>query len=192
MFVVLENLSRREVVKRYVEYDARKKGTLMPADIDEWDWNDPNAIDEKLELNTFKPGVIAGFRQWDLVQLSRDDLLQCAIVNSIEEFAGLQVLGCLFLHPKFKDWKPVCPKSWYESLETGKPFPPEWAMILRPAVSSESPAKWYIEDGSGRAICFLRRLMRHEDDKSLAYGYLGKNPDHSSKFMQCHFRELLK
>ena len=35
-------------------------------------------------------------------------------------------------------------------------------MILRPAVKAESPAKWYVEDGSGRAVCFFRRLIAHK------------------------------
>ncbi len=192
MIIDPENLSRREIIEYYIEYDAKKKNIPLPSDIDKWDWNNPNDIDEKLKSNGFKYGVITGYRQWNLVQLSTHDLFNCAIVNSVEEFAGLsQTLGKLVSHHEFYDRRPDRTTDWYKRLEDGEPFHREWAMILRPTVSSEYPAKWYIEDGSGRAICFLRRLIQQKDEKSLAYGYLGKDPDHTSEFMNHHFRELL-
>jgi hypothetical protein len=182
--------SRRELIRYYVEYDVKKKNILSPVDIDEWDWNDPNAIDEKLRSNGFKYGVVSGFKQWHLVQLSRRDLLWCAIVDHI--FPGeSQVLDCLVSLSAFKNWRPDRPTEWYERLEAELPFPLEWAIILRPTVPNEYPAKWYIEDGSGRAICFLRRLIRQQDNENFAYGYLGDEPDDKSEFMKQHFRELL-
>ena len=59
-------------------------------------------------------------------------------------------------------------------------------MILRPSVKSEYPAKWYIEDGSGRALCLCRRMLRHAEPWRVAYGYLGVIPDEKSNFMRSH------
>jgi hypothetical protein len=102
-----------------------------------------------------------------------------------------RVLNKLIHYPEFQKWKPNRPTEWYEWLENGKPFPNEWPLILRPAVRSEALAKWYIEGGSGRALCFLRRLCNHPEENGTAKGYLGAEPDFGSDFMQQYFRELL-
>jgi hypothetical protein len=83
------------------------------------------------------------------------------------------VLGELGGLPQFAIWQPDHPKEWFEYLDRGGNYPPEWPLILRPAVTSERPAECYIEDGSGRAICFFRRLFRTRDYTSRAYGHVG-------------------
>jgi hypothetical protein len=64
-------------------------------------------------------------------------------------------------------------------------------MLLRPAVSQEFPARWYIEDGSGRAVAFVANQHIFDPSHPLAIGYLGRKPDPQSTFMQEKFRELL-
>ena len=169
----------------YVKYDADKKHIPPPSNMENWDWNDPNALDQELQNNSFKHGAISGFKQWDLLQLSKADLFQGAIVSHIFP-SEPQKLGLLVSRPVFQQWRPNGNPEWFAPLDGGQPFPTEWAMILRPAVSSENPAEWYIEDGSGRAICFLRRLMRESDCTHCAYGYLGKSPDPKSQFIRSH------
>jgi len=63
-------------------------------------------------------------------------------------------------------------------------------MLRRPAVSGESPACWYIEDGSGRAIAFVKNRHIFHASQTLAIGYLGWVPDTQSSFMQETFPEL--
>lgn len=192
MIVEPLRLSRRELIEAYLKYEASKpkKNLAAPPDIDEWDWTNPNVIDKKLESNRFKYGIISGFKCWQHVTLFREDLLKCAIVNHI--FPGKsQVLSNLVSLPDFWSWRPDRQTEWYDRLNGGGHFSREWAVILRPAVSSERPAVWYIEDGGGRTVCFLRRLIRESDQTSVATGYLGEDPDSSSKFMARHFRELL-
>ena len=192
MIVEPQRLSRRELIEAYLKYEAPKpkKNLAAPSDIDEWDWTNPNAIDQKLESNRFKYGIISGFKWWQRVALFREDLLKCAIVNDI--FPGKsQVLSNLVSLPDFWSWRPDRQAEWYDRLNGGGPFSREWALILRAAVSSECPAVWYIEDGGGRAVCFLRRLIRENDQTSVACGYLGEDPDSSSEFMTSRYLELL-
>jgi hypothetical protein len=64
-------------------------------------------------------------------------------------------------------------------------------MILRPAVFSENPARWYLEDGSGRAAAIVANAGKYPTDQSVAFGYLGMRPDPRSRFMQTRFPSLL-
>jgi hypothetical protein len=194
----MKYLNRKDVITAYVNYDARKKNNPIPKNLADWPWSDPNALDFELSrCKLFKHGIITGYKTWQEVQLSRLDLLNCAVVNDMfRDFHSPsehlpRVLNKLIHHPVFRQWKPDRPTEWYEWLESGKPFPDDWPLILRPAVRSEAPAKWYIEDGSGRAVCFLRRLCNHPEENGTAVGYLGVEPDFGSKFMQQRFRELL-
>ena len=195
--VSMKYLTRKDVITAYVNYDARKKNNAIPKNLADWPWSDPNALDFELIRNKFKHGIIAGYKTWQAVQLSRHDLLNCAVVNHM--FRDFQspsehlprVLRQLIHHPVLRQWKPNKATEWYEWLESGKAFPDDWPLILRPTVSSEAAAKYYIEDGSGRAVCFLRRLCNHPEESGAAMGYLGIEPDFGSNFMQQHFRELL-
>lgn len=153
MIVERQKLSRRELIEAYLKYEASKpkKNLAAPSDIDEWDWTNPNVIDQKLESNRFKYGIISGFKCWQHVTLFRDDLLKCAIVNHI--FPGKsQVLLNLVSLPDFRSWRPDRQTEWYDRLNGGGHFSREWALILRPAVSSERPAVWYIEDGGDSVL----------------------------------------
>lgn len=190
MIVEPQKLSRREFIERYLKYEAQKKNLPLPSDINEWDWTSPDSIDQKLRSGGFKFGIISGFKHWQHLTLFKEDLLKCAIVNHIFPYEQ-QVLSHLVSRSTFQSWTPDRQTEWYDRLNGGGPFSREWALILRPAVSSERPAVWYIEDGGGRAVCFLRRLIRESDQTSVATGYLGEDPDSSSKFMAQHFRELL-
>ena len=181
-----EQLSRKEMVEWYINYDTRKKGKEFPEDINLWNWEDPNDLDTHLREAGFKFGVITGYRNWDLVGISFEDLENCAIVNHIFP-SKVQRLGDLAKLPEFEVWKPLYKAEWFSALDAGKPFPVEWALLLRESGVSEKKTKWYIEDGSGRAITFFRSMIRSGDHSKNAYGYLGANLDHSSNFMKEHF-----
>jgi hypothetical protein len=56
-------------------------------------------------------------------------------------------------------------------------------MIIRPSVKSEAPAKWYIEDGSGRALALLQRVLRNGEMYRTSWSYVGLEPDMRSSFI---------
>jgi len=101
-------LNRKDVITAYVNYDARKKNNPIPKDLADWPWSDPNALDFEFSRHEFKPGIITGYKIWRAVQLSRLDLLNCAVVNHI--FCDFQspsehlprVLSKLIHHPVFR------------------------------------------------------------------------------------------
>ncbi len=191
MRVIEPNIDRKVVVEFYVDYEARKK-KVSPPDLTGCNWNDPNDIDCRLKAaKDYKHGIISGYKLWNLVEFKLDDLLQSAIVNHIFPCRS-QVLGKLVNEEDFKKWKPKGKPEWYDHLESGLCFKREWAMVLRPAVSAENPAKWYIEDGSGRAICFTRRLLNNNDYQSSAFGYLGIEVDRKSTFINNEIPDLLR
>jgi hypothetical protein len=181
--VVKGGISRREVITFYVGYDCRKKQRAEVASLDSWPWDNPDGLDECLRSCGLKPGVLAAYHQWWLVQLDLIDLLDCAIVNSI--FHGHpQVLSQLIDRGLLETAMPRGTPEWWEPLSSGHDFPPEWALILRPAVASERPAKWYLEDGSGRALALLRRILTHQEPWRTAWGYLGVIPDEHAGFIR--------
>jgi hypothetical protein len=186
-----ELVTRRAVFEQYVQYDARKKNMAVPGGMNEWDWSSADDLDRRLEAAKFKHGIIAGYTFWKPVELDYRDLSKCAIFNRI--FQSLpRVLGQLAGLPQFETWKPDRRTEWFERLDELGDYPREWPLILRPTVSIELPAEWYVEDGSGRAICFFRRLSRSADYTSRAYGYRGVHPDPHSTFMRTKFAELLR
>ncbi len=184
-----ELITRRAVIEEYVGYDARKKKLAVPNDMADWDWSSADDLDRRLELAKFKPGIIAGYTGWRRFLLDYRDLAHCAICTGIIP-GTVRVLGRLSLSD-LEHWKPDRTVEWFEQLDRGAEYLCEWPLILRPAVKAEHPAKWYVEDGSGRAICFFRGLFRSEDYTSRAFGYLGVQPDQNSTFMRKHFKELL-
>ena len=184
-------LTRQQLVRRYVNYDCTKKSRPVP-DLDGWDWSSPDALDERLRSNGLKYGIITGYRAWELQRFGRDDLGACAIVSGIREFADKpRVLSLLRPHDEFEAWKPDRVTSWFATLDSGGAIDDDSALLIRPATRGERPARWYIEDGSGRAICFYRRLMRTPDSLDRAAVLLAREPDPSSTFMRERFAELL-
>lgn len=182
-------LSRRFVIQNYIHYDAKKKGGAIPSDLDTWDWSCADAIDLQLSQAGFKDGILAGYREWKRVQLTRAGLAQCAVEASIFPRSP-RALGQLEIDTLFA-WKPTVSREWFEHLNGGGDYPTAWPLILRPAIASERPAKWYVEDGSGRAICFFRALLRLDNAEKCAFGYLGVTPDPTSTFMRETFPELI-
>lgn len=188
-------VSRKELITSYLERERRGKGREVPAPLGGCNFFDEataDEIDRLFEMYGYKPGVIAGFKQWDFVRLSRDEVLGCAIVDHIFPGRG-QVLGKLLAD--VRDWRPPVgkpPPNWYEHLTGGGEITPELALILRPAVESErrQGAEWYIEDGSGRAVCYVQRMLRDGVART-AHAYLGREADINSSFVRRKLSELL-
>jgi hypothetical protein len=184
-------IPRRDLIILYVHYDARKKGRPVPVDIDSWNWSSADALDENLRANRLKNGIVAGYTKWRPIELRRHELARCALVSGILPPTLPRVLGSLKLH-EIEQWSPDRSTEWYAPLERGEPYPRDWPLILRPAVVAERPAEWYVEDGSGRALCLYRRLVRNPADKATAPGFLGAIPDPSRTFMRNRFPQLLQ
>jgi hypothetical protein len=67
-------VTREEVIRAYAKYDRRKKAeSILPSDIDEWPWDDPGELDSKLRANGLKSGVLAAYRDLQLVEFSLPD-----------------------------------------------------------------------------------------------------------------------
>lgn len=187
-------MDRRAVIDEYVRYDSSKKGIPLP-DTSIWDWTSADAIDSALEAAHYKCGIPAGFTEWERVSLTIDDLRECAVVASISSELGCEArdLGTLAAEGRLVAWKPRNPPPpWLSSLEAGTPLSEREPFLLRPAVLSEAPAKWYLEDGSGRATTIISNAERFDPDVLVAYGFLGTVPDPSSGFMSSQFAELLR
>jgi hypothetical protein len=181
--VIDAGVSRRDVIAFYVEYDRRKKGQPSLRDLATWPWDNLEALDQKLRDNGLKAGVLPAYRSWWLVELDLSDLLDCAIVNHIFPDRP-QALGLLVGQGSIETWAPPDRPEWWEPLSSGLNLPREWALILRPSVSSERPAKWYLEDGSGRALALVQRMLRSGEPWRTAFAYLGIVPDESSSFIR--------
>ena len=183
---LIRECSRQELINFYLNRE-KEKASNLEFNLGNLDWDDPNTIDAFLRRYGLKAGVISGFKKWDYAKLYRKDILECAIVNQI--FPGKsQKLSDLVNTQEFRDWKPDRDTSWYSELSSGNStrYPEKWALILRLALPSENGARWYVEDGSGRAICFLKRLVRDSDDHGFAYAYIGKEPDSKSDWLRRH------
>jgi hypothetical protein len=186
-------VTRRDVIESYAKYDYHKKHPdLTLPDFDEWDWSSANAIDNRMSGSNLKVGVPAGFKLWDEVLLTLDDLRQCAVHNVINEKLGtrMRMLGDLDARGFLEEWQPPSERAWHLNIASGK-IPDEGGpFLLRPAVQSEFLAKWYVEDGSGRATAFVKYGSRFDPSGVLATAFLGSIIDPRSKFMLEHFPEL--
>lgn len=180
-----EDIERRTVIEAYARYDCPKKGLPTP-DFAAWDWSEADSIDRAMKSAHLKIGVPAGYLLWDEVEITMSDLLESAVDVGI--FPGQRrMLG--FIKP---DQLARCrPGQWHGWITQGRTFDEDAPMLLRPAVSGESPASWYIEDGSGRAITFVANQHLFDPSQTLAIGFLGRKPDPRSLFMQQNYRELL-
>jgi hypothetical protein len=190
MRTIREDISRKEVITFYVEYDRRKKKQDLNINLTAWLWNNPKELDNKLRENKLKPGVLSAYKSWWLVELDYKDILDCAIVDHIFP-DNPQTLGILKDQGVIKTWTPKSQCEWWKPLSSGSNLPCEWALILRLALESEHPAKWYIEDGSGRALTLVQRVIRNGDESLKACAYLGIVPDERSSFIQSR-PELLR
>jgi hypothetical protein len=189
MKILQPDVDRKNLIDFYLRTDNEKKNKTMPADYGSLNWNDPNALDRWLQQHGYKSGILSGYKRWAHVQLSKDDLMDTAIANHI--FIGQpQRLGDLVDTESFQKWAPPQKpyRSWYEPLSRGE-NPKDLEIILRPAVSSEG-SKYYVEDGSGRSICYLRSIHNFRLDSEMC-AYIGTEPDPQSIFMQQR-PELLK
>ncbi len=182
---LLRRCHREEVTRFCVEYDRRKKGQPALSDLDSWAWHDARGLESKLREHDLKPDVLPAYTSWWFIELSVADLLECAIVNHI--FPGHpQQLSLLLLRGLVDSWQPDGTPEWHSPLQQGESFPPEWALLLRPSVKDERPAKWYVDDGSGRALSLLQRILRHSESWRVAFAYLGWLPDEKAAFIQSH------
>lgn len=179
-----DNVTREEVIRFYAGYDRRKKGQHLPlSDMDAWPWDDPRGLDLKLEANGLKHGVLAAYRTWGLVEFGVTDLLECAVYNGI--FRGEpQALSQLILRGKLDGWSPDRDTDWWQPIREGSVLGVDSALIARPSVRSEEPARWYFEDGSGRALALLQRILRYSDVGRTCWVYLGREPDQRSIFIR--------
>lgn len=178
----LKTIDRKELIDLYLKGEAEKKNKLIPQDYDCLNWDNSNDLDTWLKKYCYKFGVISGFKQWAYVKLDKNDLLNCAIVNSI--FSGMsQRLGDLVGTKEFKEWEPNEKRDWYEPLSRGC-FQEKYAVIMRPACESEikQGAKYYVEDGSGRTICYLKSILRLDSESEMT-AYIGFDPDNDSIFL---------
>jgi hypothetical protein len=190
MRVRKRNIERRAVIEAYAGYDCSKTGRPTPA-FAIWDWSQADAIDKEMFRAHLKTGVPAGYVLWDEIEVTVSDLRQCAV--DVQIFPEKpRMLGLLEGAGELVGWTPDRPTTWFELIACGRTFDETAPMLLRPAVSEESPSCWYIEDGGGRAIAFIKNQHIFDSSQTLAIGYLGREPDPHSSFMQKKFPELLR
>ncbi len=184
-----QDIERRTVIEVYAKYDCPKKNRPLPA-FATWDWSQADAIDKEMCRSQLKTGVPAGYLQWDEIEVTMSILRECAV--HVEIFPGRSRKLGLVGAGELLRWKLECDKPWYEGIARGETLGEAAPMLLRPAVSGEFPASWYIEDGSGRATAFVANQQVFGPSRTLAIGYLGRKPDPNSTFMRKKFSELLE
>lgn len=185
MNIKRSRVTREEVIRFYVQYDSHKKGQPQIVDFSNWPWDDADLLDTRLGEMGLKPGAITAYRIWTLATLTIADLLECAIVNHI--FPGEpQAIGRLVLRGLLSQWMPKGASSWWRPISTGADVDARMALVLRPALRSEAPAKWYVEDGSGRALALVQRILHHSETTRTAFAYVGCIPEKRSPFILSH------
>lgn len=201
MRVLQEGVNRRDVIERYAKYDYQKKrGIQSQPDFDTWNWSSADAIDEELTRAGLKTGIPAGYLLWTAVQITIPDFRECAVVGGI--FAGQmhRQLGLIEQNGGLANWEEKLfqhlgnrqAPSWFDYIKHGGVLADSAPFLLRPSVSSERPARWYVEDGSGRAVTFVANAKAFAPLETVATGFLGTVPDAGSTFMRTHFAELLR
>jgi hypothetical protein len=168
----------------YLEGEALKKNKPIPPSFCALNLDDPNVTDHWLRENGFKFGVITGFAQWALVEFSVDDIGNIAVVNHV--FKSSRVLKKLAGTRELEDWIPDRNPLplWFGSLWANV-WRDEYSIILRPATPQEMTegATLYVEDGSGRSICYYRSLLRTGASSQMR-GYIGFDPSPKSTFFR--------
>ncbi len=190
MRITAPGLGREVVIRAYLNYDSAKKRKSVP-DTLAWPWTDADALDTELRRFGFKTGVLAGYQEWCAVELDVADLRQCAVVSSISA-SGPRDLGSLEAAGKLVGWRPSTNAAWFAPLEEGRTFDQDEPFILRPATKGEAGARWYLEDGSGRATALVANAHLFAPSQTVAYGFLGSAADPNSSFMRERFSELLQ
>jgi len=185
MRIEKDNVAREEVIRFYATYDCRKKKPAHNPDLDTWPWGDPHGLDQKLKDHGLKHGVLTAYRKWRQVKFDFADLLECAVVDHI--FPGeSQALSRLVLRGKLAEWFPKGNPEWWRHIGNGCELGVESSLIVRPSLMNELPAKWYLEDGSGRGLALLQRILRYGDFSRTAWTYLGHESDERSHFITQH------
>jgi hypothetical protein len=159
-------VSRRVVIEAYAKYDYQKKldGEGLP-NFDTWNWSSADAIAEELGRVDLKTGIPAGYLSWNMVRITIADFRECAIVVGIFSGQHHRQLGLIEQNGGLINWeeklfqhlgsRPL--PSWYDHIKHGGVLNESALLLLRPAVSGERPARWYVEDGSGRAVLQTRK-----------------------------------
>ena len=176
---ILRFTDRYEVVNHYLNRERRSGRHAL--DWSRLRYDDPNIIDGWLKRNRLKHGVISGFRQWAYAALEWQNLLDCAVVDRISRGVTVRSLGALLQTGLLNDWEPITPNPlWHTPIRAGLPLPESEAMIMRPALPAEL-ARFYVEDGSGRASY----LTAHPPNAEVvAYAYVGFDPDPTSRWLR--------
>lgn len=182
MRIIKPSLVRQQVIEAYAHYDCRKKMKPLP-NFTTWKWHSADNLDRSLAACGLKTGVLAGYTEWRYVTLDLTDLRQCAVVSSISG-DGPRELGLLEAGDFLVNWRPNRAVLWHESVQRGIAFAESDPFILRPATLNERPARWYLEDGSGRATAIVANasLFAHLD--VIGYAYLGVCADPASSFIR--------
>jgi hypothetical protein len=194
-------VNRRSVIEAYAKYDFQKKrhGERLP-DFDTWNWSNADALDEQLQRAGLKTGIPAGYLSWNMVQIAIPDLRECAVVGGIFSSQRYRQLGLIEQNGGLTNWDEMLLRhlgdsevpAWYDQIKRGQPLTDSAPFLLRPSVSSERPASWYVEDGSGRGVTLLANANAFATAEMVAVGFLGTVPDANSAFMRTSFAELLR
>jgi hypothetical protein len=176
MVELLGTVPRRDVVLHYLELQ-RAKGDQPLGSLSAVDWEDTNAIEAWLGQNGFKSGILSGFRSWAFVRMSKAAVLETAVVAEAEGGRGGR-LGQMLASGTLAEWTPDRPTTWWHLVADGTPPGKELALIVRPALPGEK-ARWYVEDGTGRAMAAATRLPKD----AWVYAYIGFDPESSSRWL---------
>jgi len=189
MRILERDIALRVVIEAYARYDCSKKGLPIP-DFPRWNWSHADEIDKAMDSAQLKTGIPAGYLFWDKVELTISVIRDCAVFADIFPRQSRK-LGLIERDGQLRGWRPKPERAWYRDVVNGLAFDDTAPFLLRPALRSEWPASWYIEDGSGRAVALVANQDRFSS-QAVAIGYLGRKPDPNSRFMRREpFRELL-
>lgn len=179
MELILDDIARLKIIELYVEQETAK-GKRHP-NIEMSESNSADELEHKLLVADYKSESFVGFKKWLKIKLSHDELLACAPVNHIHNYATSERrLDKLLSLLQANSWVPKDPsRPWIESIDSTGTISEGIALVLRPALPTEGDARFYIEDGSGRATLHARLGCRGD-----IYSYLGYQPDPASDFIK--------
>ncbi len=176
---------RKALLEDYIKKDVEKKEKRMPPDLEfVLDKDDPNIWDAYLKKYGFKYGCMPAFKKWAFTHLSLSDFLSSAIYAGVFK-VGYQNINDLYKGGEICSWKPPHEnKKWLQLGRPGEVFTEDLAIIMRPAVPSEA-SKWYVEDGSGRVVCYIQKIFKYQEKESCAgFAYVGFDIDINSEWIK--------